>query len=247
MNELKSIFMNRIQIIEEKKESIIYIEKYNDGVENIRSDNINDFIEQLTSINIKNIPVISKSKNGLLKFNFKSGLCSITEDNNSDNSDFDVSITIPTNSRIVHIHNKNCYIVSYNDNNKNDLVVFYDSTVGAVCSIDMNKLEGIILYPEIKEATKFVFKKFDDGLYRITEVVYDIHNETETKEIIAYTNLICNEVIDMPNKRIQFTTPICQTTRGVFICPFGKKLSVTETYGDSETIKGYSKEIRYNY
>ena len=220
--ELKSISIVYKKYKDYSKESLKYAEYYGIGAENyfVKDMNQEELIKKLFSLNITSIPLINKNKNGILSFEL-----------GRNKSIQDVSISIPKDSRVIHIHNKNCFLISKNDDNKNNLIVFYDNILKAVCSIDKDKSQGIIMYPLLNKTTRF---KFDDQ-YRITEVIYDIDDEN-TKEVINYETFDDNT---------EYKLPICQTGYGVFICSFGKKLNIKETYEDHESYILKIKEVKY--
>ena len=219
--ELKSISIVYKKYKDSSKESLQYAEYYGMGAENYFVEDMNqeELIKKLFSLNITSIPLISKNKNGILSFEL-----------GNDKSIQDVSITIPKDSRVIHIHNKNCFLVSTNDDNKNNLIVFYDNALKAVCSIDKDKSQGIIMYPLLNKTIHFKF----DNQYRITEVIYDI-GDKNTKEVINYETF---------GNTLEYNLPVCQTGYGIYICSFGRKLNIKETYEDHGSYILKIKEVK---
>ena len=110
--ELKSISIVYKKYKDYSKESLKYAEYYGIGAENyfVKDMNQEELIKKLFSLNITSIPLINKNKNGILSFEL-----------GRNKSIQDVSISIPKDSRVIHIHNKNCFLISKNDDNKNNL------------------------------------------------------------------------------------------------------------------------------
>lgn len=145
---------------------------------------------------------------------------------------YDVSITIPKDSAVIHISDKQCYqVIDSNDNPY--LFVFYDNIVEAICVVNMNEKSGEILYPKINKSIQFKFIKKFDHTYRIIEFMKNNDKLNTIK--------IDSEKIYEAGMAIYYL-PISESMFGVCISPYDNLLKVIEKYEDNEKFLKYTKE-----
>lgn len=174
---------------------------------------------------IQSIPIVSKPVNNILKIQ-------------RFGENYDATIRVSNDSKIIIIPDKSCYIV---ETDKIEQFVF--TTTYAICIINLKDYTGEILYPDVKYSVQFKFILQSDSYiknnYVITE--YMINNCLDTK-----TKIIPFDVYGDIYKRDRYShyyIPVCFTYDGLYVPQPRSMISVIEENRFHSDYYEYTKRL----